>query len=124
MKRNMLEKLETRYNAQQMKFLTTVTYLDPRVKGVVDPDLNDLKSKVKQIVQATGPNVIPPTQNQELHNLQSNIFTTPTASSRRPCTPSHSHTLTGKDNLFDSIYLDDSDDEVAHTGLEGGQNSN
>ena len=92
MKKNMLDKLENRYDPQQMKFLTTVTYLDPRVKGLVDPDLNDLKSKVKKIVQASGPNVIPPTQNQEYHNLQNNMFATPTANSSRSYTPSHSHT--------------------------------
>ena len=113
MKKHMLAKLKTRYNVQQMKFLKTATYLDPRVKSRVDPELlHDLKSKVKKIVQATGPNVIPPTQNQEYHNLQSTSFTTPTASSSRPSTPSHSHTLTAKDNLFDTVYSDDSDEEV------------
>ena len=67
---------------------------------------------MKAIVQATGPDQIPPTQNQEYHKLQSTIFTTPTASSSRPSTPSHSHTLTAKDNLFDTVYSDDSDEEV------------
>ena len=67
---------------------------------------------MKAIVQATGPDQIPPTQNQEHHNLQSTIFTTPTASSSRPSTPSHSHTLTAKDNLFDTVYSDDSDEKV------------
>ena len=72
MKKHMLAKLKTRYNEQQMNFLKTVTYLDPRVKSRVTVDLllHDLKSKVKAIVQATGPDQIPPTQNQEFHNLQ------------------------------------------------------
>ena len=114
MKKHMLAKLETRYNVQQMNFLKTATYLDPRVKSQVNLELlHDLKSKVKVIVQAAGPNVIPPTQNQEYINLQSTSFTTPTASSSRPSTPSHSLTLTAKDNLFDSVYSsDDSDEEV------------
>ena len=33
MKKHMLAKLKTRYNEQQMNFLKTVTYLDPRVKS-------------------------------------------------------------------------------------------
>ena len=32
MKKHMLDKLETRYDEEQMKFLKIVTYLDPRVK--------------------------------------------------------------------------------------------
>ena len=71
----------------------------------------DLKSKIKEIAQSTVPDIIPPTQNQEYHNLQSTSFTTPPASSSPPDGPSHSHVFT-KDTLFDSVYNDDSDDDV------------
>ena len=55
MKKHMLDKLETRYNVQQMKFLKTATYLDPRVKSRVDPELlHDLKSKVKKLYRQLG----------------------------------------------------------------------
>ena len=54
------------------------------------------------------PDQIPPTQNQEYHNLQSTSFTTPPASSSPPDGPSHSH----KDNLYNTVYIDDSDDDV------------
>ena len=77
MKTHMLRKLNNRYNDQQMAFLTILTYLDPRFKGEVNPDMTLLKSKIKKIVEATGPNIIPPTQNQEYHNLQNNTFATP-----------------------------------------------
>ena len=96
MKKHMLTKLENRYNQQQWNFLKTVTVLDPRVKSRVITEqqvLLDLKSKVKEIVQATVPDQIPPTQNQEYHNLQSTSFTTPPASSSPPDGPSHSHVL-------------------------------
>ena len=75
--------------------------------------MNLLKSKIKQIVEASGLNIIPPTQNQEYHNLQNNTFATRNASSSHSATPSHSHTLTGKENVLNSFYDDDSEDEVA-----------
>ena len=114
MKKHMLTKLENRYNQQQMNFLKTVTVLDPRVKSRVITEqqvLLDLKSKVKAIVQATVPDQIPPTQNQEYHNLQSTSFTTPPASSSPPDGPSHSH-MSAKDILYKTVYDDDSDDDV------------
>ena len=113
MKKHMLLKLENRYNAQQIKFLSTLTYLDPRSKGEVNPDMNLLKSKIKQIVEASGPNIIPPTQNQEYHNLQNNTFATPIASSSHSRAPSHSHTSTGKEQVLKSFYDDDSEDDIA-----------
>merc|ERR1712002_895301 len=70
MKTHMLRKLKNRYNDDQMAFLKILTYLDPRFKGVVTPDMTLLKSKIKKFVEASGPNIIPPTQNQEYHNLQ------------------------------------------------------
>ena len=42
-------KLNNRYNEQQMTFLTTLSYLDPRIKGEVNPDMNLLKSKIKKL---------------------------------------------------------------------------
>ena len=42
--------------------------------------MNLFKSKIKQIVEAAGPNTIPPTQNQEYHNLQNQTFATSFAS--------------------------------------------
>ena len=113
MKTHMLIKLGNRYSPNQWKFLQAVTVLDPRVKSqVICPAVVlDLKSKIKEIAQSTVPDIIPPTQNQEYHNLQSTSFTTPPASSSPPDGPSHSHVFT-KDTLFDSVYNDDSDDDV------------
>ena len=112
MKKHMLKKLENRYNAQQIDFLSTLTYLDPRKKGEVDPDMNVLKSKIKKIVEASGPTIIPPTQNQEYHNLQNNTF----ASHSR--TSSHSHTpTTSKENVLQSFYTDDSEDDIVDMTL-------
>ena len=73
--------------------------------------LLDLKSKLKEIVQATVPDQIPPTQNQEYQNLQSTLFTTPPASSSPPDGPCHSH-VSAKDTLYKTVYDDDSDDDV------------
>merc|ERR1711891_78710 len=105
MKTHMLAKLENRYDEQQMKFLKMVTYLDPRVKHkyyLDTPAENDLKATVKEIVEADQ-SIIAPTQDQEYHNLQNNIFATPnnSGSSSRSTTPSHSHThTTGKEKLL------------------------
>ena len=118
MKKHMLKKLENRYNAQQIDFLSTLTYLDPRKKGEVNPDMNVLKSKIKQIVEASGPTIIPPTQNQEYHNLQNNTFATPIASSSHSRTSSHSHTpTTSKENVLQSFYDDDSEDDIVDMTL-------
>ena len=114
MKKHMLTKLENRYSVDQWKFLKAITVLDPRVKSRVINDQHvvlDLKSKVKEIAQATVPDQIPPTQNQEYHNLQSTSFTTPAASSSPPDGPSHSH-VSAKDTLYKTVYSDDSDDDV------------
>ena len=110
MKKHMLTKLENRYNQQQWKFLKTVTILDPRVKGQVinEHSILDLKAKVKEIVQASVPDQIPPTQSQEYQNLQNSLFTTPPASSGPSEGPSHSL----NDNLYNTVYIDDSDDDV------------
>ena len=110
MKKHMLTKLENRYNQQQWKFLKTVTILDPRVKGQVinEYSIIDLKAKVKEIVQATVPDQIPATQSQEYQNLQNNLFTTPPASSG----PSQGHSHSLHDNLYNTVYVDDSDDEI------------
>ena len=107
-------KLNNRYNEQQMTFLSTLTYLDPRKKGEVNPDMNLFKSKIKQIVEATGPNTIPPTQNQEYHNLQNKTFATSIASSSHSRAPSHRHTptVTGKENVLSSFYESDSEDDI------------
>ena len=105
-------KLNNRYNEQQMTFLSTLTYLDPRKKGEVNPDMNLFKSKIKQIVEATGPNSIPPTQNQEYHNLQNNTFATSIPSSSHSRAPSHSHTPTGKEKVLKSFYESDSEDDI------------
>ena len=114
MKTHMLRKLNNRYNEQQMTFLSTLTYLDPRKKGEVNPDMNLFKSKIKQIVEATGPNTIPPTQNQEYHNLQNQTFATSFASSSHSRAPSHRHTptVTGKQNVLKSFYESDSEDDI------------
>ena len=114
MKKHMLQKLENRYNAQQIKFLSTLTYLDPRKKGEVDQDMTLLKSKIKQIVEATGPNSIPPTQNPWYHNLQNQTFATSIASSSHSRAPSHRHTSTviGKQNYLVSFYESDSEDDI------------
>ena len=114
MKKHMLLKLENRYNEQQINFLSTLTYLDPRKKGEVNPDMNFFKSKIKQIVEASGPNSIPPTQNQEYHNLQNNTFATSIPSSSHSRAPSHRHTSTviGKQNLLESFYESDSEDDI------------
>merc|ERR1711874_459393 len=110
MKEHMLTKLKNRYNAQQWKFLNTVSILDPRVKGQLWNEycIIDLKAKVKEIVQATVPDQIPATQSQEYANLQNNLFTTPPASSA----PSQGHSDSSHDNLYDTVYVDDSDDEL------------
>ena len=70
---------------------------------------------VKKIVEATGGSIIPPTQNQEYHNLQNNLFATPNnATSSRSSTPSHSHThTTGKEKLLNSMFEEESDDEIS-----------
>ena len=65
MKTHMLKKLKTRYNNEQIAFLELVTFFDPRFKGDVAPDHTLLKSQIKAVVQASGPNIIPPTQDQE-----------------------------------------------------------
>ena len=105
MKKHMLLKLKNRYNPKQWNFLQAVTLLDPRVKACVNtpPVVEHLKSKIKEIAQSTVPDQIPPTQNQEYHNLQSSAFTTPPASSSPTDGPSHSHVFT-KNTLLDSVY--------------------
>ena len=113
MKKHMLLKLNNRYNEQQINFLSTLTYLDPRKKGEVNPDMNLFKSQIKQIVEASGPNSIPPTQNQEYHNLQNNTFATSIPSSSHSRAPSHSHTPTGsKEKVLKSFYESDSEDDI------------
>ena len=74
MKTHMLRKLNSRYNDQQKSFLSTLTYLDPRFKSEVNPEMTLLISKIKKIVEANGPSIIPPTQDQEYHNLQNSNF--------------------------------------------------
>ena len=68
MKRHMLSKLSSRYSQDQQVYLTSVAYLDPRFKGSVTPGVNleDLKSRVKTIVEQTGITIVSPTQNQGL----------------------------------------------------------
>ena len=114
MKTHMLRKLNNRYNDQQMAFLTILTYLDPRFKCEVNPDMTLLISKIKKIVEATGPNIIPPTQNQEYHNLQNQTFATATPSSSNSRAPSHRNTPTGtgRQRFLESFFESDSEDDI------------
>ena len=115
MKTHMLRKLKNRYNDDQIAFLKILTYLDPRFKGDITPDMTLLKSKIKKIVEASGPNIIPPTQNQEYHNLQNQSFATSNASSSNSRAPSHRHTPTGtgKESFFQNFFESDSEDDIA-----------
>merc|ERR1712121_443568 len=60
MKTHMLKKLKTRYNTEQLAFLDLVTFFDPRYKGDVTPNQYLLKKHIKSVVEASGPNIIPP----------------------------------------------------------------
>ena len=106
MKTHMLKKLKTRYNTEQLAFLDLVTFFDPRYKGDVTPNQYLLKKHIKSVVEASGPNIIPPTQDQEYVNLQNERFATTTPMRDTPIPYTHT--------LFDS----DSDEELPRAAAE------
>ena len=73
MKTFMLAKMKTRYNHQQIQFLTTCTLLDIRYKSskYLLNGFDQLEKDVKEILkdQEQSQHLIPATQGQELHNL-------------------------------------------------------
>ena len=57
--------------------------------------------------------IIPPTQDQELQNIENHMFATPIESSSRSSSVDNpSQTLSKKEKLLKKLYTDDSDEEV------------
>ena len=80
MKSKMLEKLNSKYNSEQLKSLTISTLLDVRHKNAVKDDFHLLKTALlnflasQQEQQESQNEIIPGTQGQELDNISGAIL--------------------------------------------------
>ena len=79
-------------------------------------DIEAFKTTVKNLYEST--NIIAATPGQELQDIENPTFTTPTASSTtrssQEGTPSHSQTLSTKDQMMMDLYSDDAiEEEIA-----------
>ena len=103
----MLNKLQSRYDQNQLDFLSHCTFLDPRFKKyVIDIDSQAFIDRVTNIAM-NYTEIIQGTESQGLQNIENPAFT----HTRRKEPQASSNTGENQNNVQDIFMDDDSDDD-------------
>ena len=114
MKGHMLNKLKSRYSEAQLNYLAHCTYLDPRFKKSVNPNLRSLTEKVKDIA-LTFTDTVSGTQSQNLQNIQKPSFSNTT---REKPSSSNSTNVNLKKPYNNLLFVDDDSEEETETSSD------
>ena len=104
MKTSMLHKLDSRYNAIQMEYLSQCTFLDPRLKTTVSIDMQSFTERVKDFAMSYT-EIIHDTESQSLDTIENAAFSN-THTRREQATASNNTLVTQK-----GIFVDDASDD-------------
>ena len=107
MKTSMLHKLDSRYNAIQMEYLSQCTFLDPRLKTTVSIDMQSFTERVKDFAMSYT-EIINDTESQSLDTIENASFSN-THTRREQPTTSNNTLETQKGIFFDDASEDDTE---------------